>query len=708
MFRHRFATFFASRGGALRYGGVGSWAEVTQRLKAFNAERQFLAAAAELADERFRMLVERVPAITYIAGIEPGYSASYISPAVETILGYSPDEWCADPISGMVAFIPRTVIVCSRSTRSGVASGASFRLQYRMLHRDGRVVWILDEAAVSLDGDGRRAGLHGVMTDITELVSTRTDVGGTGDAVPRVVEKLPGVVYTDRVGGNTVFVSEQIVDLTGYTAEESRAPGMWQRMLHPEDRARAARELSQSEARGGDFESEYRLIHRDGRVVWVRDRGRVVTDPDTGETMVHGLMLDITSQRIAEGLLADAGADRARSAAALSSFQERETVEATAQALCELLVEHTSIESAIVYALVDRDTSVPLGLVAPSSVPVSLGQALPRSRARHLYRRAADGPWVEAWTRDTHTSAFERTYLDSGLVGSAYVPFSIGGRAIGVLAAGSWTRGSAERIADSLPWLTEYSTVLSALIGQQLLMRSDTAGARRNLARMIARREFHIVFQPVRRLRDRAIVGYEALTRFADGAAPSRRFFEAAAVGMDADLARACLGASLHDAGRLPGGHWLSINVSPAHLAAPWLKGLIQGFQGRLLLEVTEESPIDDYERVREAVADLGPGVELAVDDAGAGFASLRHILELQPNVVKLDIALIRQIQDDPARQALVAGMVHFANEVGIALVAEGIEHESEADILLRLGVKLGQGYLFGRPAPVEELAIAA
>ena len=102
---------------------------------------------------------------------------------------------------------------------------------------------------------------------------------------------------------------------------------------------------------------------------------------------------------------------------------------------------------------------------------------------------------------------------------------------------------------------------------------------------------------------------------------------------------------------------------------------------------------------LREAVATLGQGIQIAVDDAGAGFASLRHVVELRPNYVKLDIGLIRGIGEDDARQALVAGMVHFANETGCALIAEGIETEDELEALQQLGIRLGQGFLLGRPA---------
>lgn len=133
-------------------------------------------------------------------------------------------------------------------------------------------------------------------------------------------------------------------------------------------------------------------------------------------------------------------------------------------------------------------------------------------------------------------------------------------------------------------------------------------------------------------------------------------------------------------------------------MAGEQLAGLLRRTGRDVILEITEHAQVDDYVALRHALAQLGDDVRFAVDDAGAGFASLRHILELSPTHVKLDRGLVSRIQADPARQALVAGLVHFAERVGLRLIAEGVETKAERRTLLRLGVRTGQGYLFGRP----------
>jgi EAL domain-containing protein (putative c-di-GMP-specific phosphodiesterase class I) len=168
---------------------------------------------------------------------------------------------------------------------------------------------------------------------------------------------------------------------------------------------------------------------------------------------------------------------------------------------------------------------------------------------------------------------------------------------------------------------------------------------------------------------------------------------------MSRELELATMDAALAAADALPIDRWVSLNLSPdVILDAPVLAAVRGVGERHLVVEVTERSAIEDYAAVRAALERFGEGVSLAVDDAGAGFASLRHIIELRPQFVKLDMRLVRGVEADTARQALIAGMVFFAAQVGCTLVAEGIETEDERRTLRRLGVNFGQGFLLGRP----------
>lgn len=210
------------------------------------------------------------------------------------------------------------------------------------------------------------------------------------------------------------------------------------------------------------------------------------------------------------------------------------------------------------------------------------------------------------------------------------------------------------------------------------------------------------VFQPVVDLASGDTVGFEALSRFEDGTPPAQRFAEAAELGIGPDLEALAIQRALVDATDLPAGCWLSLNLSASLLLEhDRLAGLVRHTDRPLVLELTEQEAISDYVALRRAVETLGPHVTLAIDDIGEAFSGLRHLVELVPAYAKLDMGLVRDIHVDPARQAMVGALGRYMEDTGALLIAEGVETEAEGQALRALGVTLGQGFLFGRPAPV-------
>jgi len=165
----------------------------------------------------------------------------------------------------------------------------------------------------------------------------------------------------------------------------------------------------------------------------------------------------------------------------------------------------------------------------------------------------------------------------------------------------------------------------------------------------------------------------------------------------------AAFAAALTEVGRLPGAGSLWLNLSPGTVVSPGLhRELGDVAVDRLVLEITEHARVEDYDALDAALAPLrARGLRLAVDDAGAGFASLRHILRLAPDVIKVDMTVTRGIDTDRARRALTSALVAFGSETGAEIVAEGIETQAELEALRGLGIRYGQGYLLGRPGPL-------
>lgn len=211
-----------------------------------------------------------------------------------------------------------------------------------------------------------------------------------------------------------------------------------------------------------------------------------------------------------------------------------------------------------------------------------------------------------------------------------------------------------------------------------------------------------MLFQPIVDLQTGIPTGAEALARFA--AAPYRGpqawFAEATALGLTHELEIHAIRQALAAARVLPKRLTVAVNLSPSTLFTPELTHLIASFDpARLVLELTEHARVDDYDALHAALRPLRmAGTRLAVDDAGAGYASLSHILRLEPDIIKLDIAMTRGIDEDSKKRALAAAMITFAGELGATIVAEGIETTGELRTLRRLGVPLGQGLRLARP----------
>ena len=257
--------------------------------------------------------------------------------------------------------------------------------------------------------------------------------------------------------------------------------------------------------------------------------------------------------------------------------------------------------------------------------------------------------------------------------------------------------------------------VLHDLMGQvHAANRAHAArlSKRARIRRVMERGQLDIVFQPIVALDSREVVGYEALSRFAaePRRGPDEWFAEAHEVGLGPELELAAVREACERAHGLPEGVFMAVNVSPVTAERPDLLALLVGCSvDHVVLEVTEHARVEDYPRFRVAIARVRElGASLAVDDAGAGFASLRHILELDAELIKLDGSLTRSLEDDPRRRSLASALIEFGRESGVSVLAEHIESELQLTELRRLGVKYGQGYHLGRPRPAPLLAAQA
>lgn len=308
-----------------------------------------------------------------------------------------------------------------------------------------------------------------------------------------------------------------------------------------------------------------------------------------------------------------------------------------------------------------------------------------------------------------------------GLRSMLVVPLRYADRGIGVLKVMSPYRYCYQ------PQDVRTLEMLATLVGATLALAMDRVALKTDIARrqdaekhafreraatatrireVIEAQRLNIVFQPVLALGTQRIVGVEALSRFPSNPAlpPLRWFADAATAGLSLELELAAARKALAVLDQLPAPLYLAINVSPATLTHPQLAALLQPFDGsRIVLEITEQVQAFDYPRLSEHILALQrQGLRIALDDAGTGFASLRHLLHLSPDIIKLDLTLTRGIDAEPRRQRLAQAILSFADETNASVTIEGIETEAELETLKTLGARYGQGYQLAHPGPLS------
>ncbi len=232
----------------------------------------------------------------------------------------------------------------------------------------------------------------------------------------------------------------------------------------------------------------------------------------------------------------------------------------------------------------------------------------------------------------------------------------------------------------------------------------ELAAARARIEEMLDGHAITIFHQPIHSLASGEPVGVECLARFPNTKqrGPDAWFEDAEKVGLGVELEMAAVRNALETLNHVPDGAYAAVNVSPSTILSGALARELESADcTKLVVEVTEHQQVGDYGQLAEALAELKGKVRIAIDDVGTGYSGLRHIVDLKPDILKMDMALTRDIHRDPARRALTGALVQLSRDIGCKVVAEGIETADERAAMAALGVDYGQGYFFARPLPV-------
>ncbi len=257
------------------------------------------------AEERWRTLLEHLPVVAYMIDSTPDRAVGdrWVAPGIATLTGYSPEEWLRDITIWEQILHPEDRAAVVSTWEDTAERGRPFDMEYRMIHRDGHVVWVHDQAASVMRGD--RFYAEGVFLDVTERRLAELALGQAEDRYRTLVEQLPAITYIEEPGtGRYVYISPQVEQVYGYAvAEWMDDPQMWEERIHPDDRAWV---LGLSDTGGDAWSVDYRSIARDGREIWVHNEAVLLRDENGEPLHWQGVVYDITERKLAEERLREA------------------------------------------------------------------------------------------------------------------------------------------------------------------------------------------------------------------------------------------------------------------------------------------------------------------------------------------------------------------------------------------------------------------
>jgi PAS domain S-box-containing protein len=660
--------------------------ELVARVRArLRSQRVATEQALRENEELYRALVEQSADGILVSDQTGRYVEA--NPAICRMLGYSRDELRARFTPSLSAdddpLTPEDMDVRLAET----AAGAGLLVERRYRRKDGTS--LPAEVSFSQLPDGR---LQRNIRDITARLASEAERARLVSAVDQTADSI----WMYDLDGIITYVNPAFTRAYGYESGEivGQDTGILDSSSHDPAFFAAIRASVQA---ARTWTGTIINRRKDGRPIEVESVISLIRDTDGRMTGFVQSDRDVTHERELERAHERDARERGAIETALARIDPASSAEEIAAAACAVINELLGVDSTMAVAL-DQIEGTVLAAVGQLTTTFAPGTRVAASRVEYLRERGSSGPWFEEWRPGLDPGAWTEAITATGLLATAYAPLRSPHGVMGVVGIASHDPATAPSLVEHMPALAAFVSILGALLVPKLQDRRHEAEGRSVIQAIIDASAFAPFFQPIVDLHTGSVVGYEALSRFTDGVSPDARFAAAARAGLGVELEMATLRAALEAAIVLPPNAYLSLNASPALITSWALRAMFDGLVRPLVLEITEHVAIDDYAALRAELSALGPRVRLAVDDAGAGYASFRHILELAPSFVKLDIGLIRGINTNPARQALLAGMVYFAVKRKIRLIAEGIETGQELEVVRSLAIHYGQGYLLGRP----------
>ena len=618
--------------------------------------------------------------------------------------------------------------------RGAAANGDAYAGQYRMVGEGGTVLWIYEEAVPVVDATGATT-LYGRCLDVTPRRKAGPRPGSAEEFLHSTVANIPGAIYRSACDsvGSIEFLSEQIEDLVGYAASDFIANTVrtYDSIVHPEDLPYMISEINDALERGSAYALEYRVIHSSGETRWMGERGRPVFGPDGRPRWTAGVIFDITRQKVSEAsreLLE--GQVRHQSLHDPLTGLTNEVY--LRDSLTEAIDRARESETELVVFVMNLDRFKEIN----DTLGRDAGDRLLREVGSRFHQVLRGGDAIARLGADSfavlvsgarRAEALEvvhrlRESLEPsiGLEGLAFhLEVSIGiaccprdgVEADSILRAADMAMGVAK---DAKLGYAFYDVSVDALAASRLSLLGE-------LRRAIDDHELVLHYQPKIAVQSGRIVGVEALVRWQDPARGLVMPDEFIPVASGTSLIRAVTGRVLDEAAR----QWrvwadeglnlqVAVNVSTRDLLDPAFPGEVAALLGRwrmpatmLKLEVKECSISDDSARTEDVLERLGAmGLCLSIDDFGTGRSSIASLKSLPVDEIKIDRSFVATMVAREEDEVLVRALIELAHNLGLVVVAEGVEKRAVMERLAQLGCDFAQGYYVSRPVPVDELAV--
>jgi diguanylate cyclase (GGDEF)-like protein/PAS domain S-box-containing protein len=546
-----------------------------------------------------------------------------------------------------------------------------------------------------------------------------------------LAEGVPSVayVYEPGVNGQCLYISPSIERVLGFRQEHwIRDGGLWDRLLHPEDAERVVTNELECARSGNALVQEYRISRADGSVVWIRDEMTVVRgDNDDQPPLFFGVFLDVTERKRMEAEL-----ERLALYDPLTGMPNRALF---SDRLKHAIDRRTRAQATAVYFLdVDRFKRI------NDSLGHAAGDEVLREVAARIQRTLRPEDTVARFGGDEFTvlcesvgGVLEAVGVADRLQREIAQPLRAGGAelrlsaSIGVALAESGEDVDCSRLvedADAAMYRAkERGGARTELFDMAMRERAvDALQIEQELQHGLENGELRLFYQPLVSLRSGEMVGAEALIRWEHperGLLTPDKFLPVAEEsGLIVQVGAWAVGEAcrrLRDWDRLAGGpsaFCLAVNLSARELTHPDVVSTVLNAvrrsalnPSRLTIEVTESTAMADRDSGFRALRELsGAGVRIAIDDFGTGYSSLDHLREMPADILKIDRSFVAGMAANSPDSALVAAAIAMGRALEMEVVAEGIETSEQVADLRELGCPLGQGYLFARPLPPEEI----